>query len=329
MELMACSDNVLRAGLTSKHVDPAELLRVVRFDAGVPPILEARGEGEARYSIPEVADLGLTRVDLADGEASESLRAAGPETLLVLAERRDARVTLSWEAGELSLASGQACLVPAGCEYSLASVEAARVFRVFVPSLEHEAAFVAAVRHNIRVTERLFDQGQPPGVIGTVAGSEPARQFWQRQLDLARPAFRADRAVSFHEDLPVNQAFGLLLLWQRLRPELKPGLGALIAFVFGEGTRATPFTEAECGQKPALSSFVSARVEGGSKRQLSVVELALRYFAPVESFLRRSASTAWASSSGATRCKSRRCPSMARILVLRRWTSCGSFPFEK
>ncbi|MBV1859793.1 MAG: hypothetical protein KUG77_15385 [Nannocystaceae bacterium] len=63
------------------------------------------------------------------------------------------------------------------------------------------------------------------------------------------------------------------------------GQGALIAFVFGSGTRATPITEAECGQKPAIDSFTRV---GRSRRRASLVELAMRTFAPVEAYLRRS-----------------------------------------
>ena len=39
VELMANSDNVLRGGLTPKHVDVAELLRVLDFSPGTPPVL--------------------------------------------------------------------------------------------------------------------------------------------------------------------------------------------------------------------------------------------------------------------------------------------------
>src|SRR5690606_10272375 len=96
----------------------------------------------------------------------------------------------------------------------------------------------------------------------------------------------AERVVALHEDLPVNQAFGVLLAWQRLKPELVPRKGALLSFVFGEGTRATPFTETDNGQKPAMLSFV--RTGEAASRYLPMAELALRYFAPVEAHLRRS-----------------------------------------
>lgn len=37
VEIMAASDNVLRGGLTSKHIDVDELLRILRFEPGIPP----------------------------------------------------------------------------------------------------------------------------------------------------------------------------------------------------------------------------------------------------------------------------------------------------
>ena len=42
VEIMAASDNVLRGGLTPKHVDVAELLRVLRFEVLADPVRAAR-----------------------------------------------------------------------------------------------------------------------------------------------------------------------------------------------------------------------------------------------------------------------------------------------
>ncbi len=150
-----------------------------------------------------------------------------------------------------------------------------------------ESEFAARVRGNIALTAELFARGETPELIGTVSGSATARAFWQDLLDRARESFRAATAVSFVEDLPTNQAFGLLLLWQRLKPHLRGDRGALVAFVFGDGTRSTPFTETDCAQKPAIATFIPAG-PGRKKRFLSMVEVALRYFVPVQQFLRRS-----------------------------------------
>jgi len=53
IELMANSDNVLRGGLTPKHVDVPELLRVLDFDSGPPPVLTGSADGSwIRYETP-------------------------------------------------------------------------------------------------------------------------------------------------------------------------------------------------------------------------------------------------------------------------------------
>jgi phosphomannomutase len=127
-----------------------------------------------------------------------------------------------------------------------------------------------------------LEHPEPARILGVVSGSEAARAFWQTTLeeaDTGAPVLR-----SLHEDLPVNQAFGLLLMWHRIRSDWKDHQGALMAFVFGEGTRSTPWTETDNGQKPALSTFVRAT----AYRSRPMVELALRTFSPVEAFLRRS-----------------------------------------
>ncbi len=80
IELMANSDNVLRGGLTPKHVDVAELLKVLNFTDGPPNVL--RGE----YPTP-VADFSLSRLNV---EGSTPLAAAA-QILLVT----DGEVTLS------------------------------------------------------------------------------------------------------------------------------------------------------------------------------------------------------------------------------------------
>ncbi len=148
-------------------------------------------------------------------------------------------------------------------------------------------AFVERVKRNITLTRYLFERGETPEIIGTVSGSPSAQSFWQEMLDQAREAFQARAALSFQEDLPTNQAFGILLLWQRLRRHLLQDRGALVAFVFGDGTRSTPFTETDNGQKPAMATFVPRGV-GRDAPFISMVELALRYFVPVQQHLRRS-----------------------------------------
>jgi mannose-6-phosphate isomerase len=91
LELMASSDDVLRAGLTEKHVDREELLAALNGEASAPPrVAPAEGEpGEVVYAPPsEWFRLGLLR--------------AGPAAPLRLEVRRGAEMLLCLEgAGEL------------------------------------------------------------------------------------------------------------------------------------------------------------------------------------------------------------------------------------
>jgi mannose-6-phosphate isomerase len=83
IELMAASDNVLRGGLTPKHVDVTELLRVVQFRVQPVPLLEperpARGVEVYR---PDVPDFALTHLVLGNGLPDAHLPLPGPAIVL-------------------------------------------------------------------------------------------------------------------------------------------------------------------------------------------------------------------------------------------------------
>ena len=70
VELMAASDNVLRGGLTPKHIDVAELLDVLDPTPGPPPILrpERVAPGLRRFAVP-VSDFALFLAEPSDGAA--------------------------------------------------------------------------------------------------------------------------------------------------------------------------------------------------------------------------------------------------------------------
>ena len=129
---------------------------------------------------------------------------------------------------------------------------------------EHQTdnAFVVGVKQNIALTRYLIEAGQTPGTLAIVSGSTSARDLWQKILNGARSTLQAFSVFSLHEDLPVNQAFGVLLLWQRLRAAADRQRGTLAAFVFGSGTRSTPLTETDNAQKPAIVTPVRVMVDG-------------------------------------------------------------------
>jgi mannose-6-phosphate isomerase len=108
VEVMAGSDNVLRGGLTAKHVDLAALIEVLDFtDGRVPVIHPVLGPCGLRYPVP-VDDFDLTRVQL-DGH-SGSLLSSGPQVLLCT----EGTAVLASPDGGLTLEKGCSAFVPAG-----------------------------------------------------------------------------------------------------------------------------------------------------------------------------------------------------------------------
>ncbi|AVH58345.1 MULTISPECIES: mannose-6-phosphate isomerase, class I [Streptomyces] len=107
VEIMANSDNVLRCGLTPKHVDVPELLRIVRFEASDPGVLrpEASPDGEEVYETP-IDEFRLSRYVLAEAAAAHDLTRETPQILLCTAG--------SVHADGITLAPGQSVFVPAG-----------------------------------------------------------------------------------------------------------------------------------------------------------------------------------------------------------------------
>ncbi|MFC9508045.1 mannose-6-phosphate isomerase, class I [Streptomyces sp. NPDC057002] len=107
VEIMANSDNVLRCGLTPKHVDVPELLRIVHFRAGDPGVLrpEASPDGEEVYETP-IDEFRLSRYVLPEAGATHDLTRPTPQILLCTAG--------AVRAGEHDLTPGRSVFVPAG-----------------------------------------------------------------------------------------------------------------------------------------------------------------------------------------------------------------------
>jgi mannose-6-phosphate isomerase len=103
-EVMANSDNVLRGGLTSKHIDVPELVSVVDFEPLADPVLTADADGGYETGSPYFA---VHRVELDGGE--RVVEGAGPRIVCCVdgtidADGKDSVVTLS--AGQSAFASG-------------------------------------------------------------------------------------------------------------------------------------------------------------------------------------------------------------------------------
>jgi mannose-6-phosphate isomerase class I len=120
VELMANSDNVLRGGLTTKHVDVPELLHILTFEGGVPHIIggEQVSTEERVYRTP-AAEFELRRIALAPHGRFVGEAAYGPDALLVL--QGSATITACGQSMRFN--HGQIVFVPFGTQFVLEAVD--------------------------------------------------------------------------------------------------------------------------------------------------------------------------------------------------------------
>ena len=114
IELMANSDNVLRGGLTPKHVDVPELLRVVRFgETTITPLDATPMEtGECCYRCPaEEFSLSMIEVDPSRSYASPSARSIE----ILLCTEGKGRIAADTNDA-LSIKKGDSLVVPAALD---------------------------------------------------------------------------------------------------------------------------------------------------------------------------------------------------------------------
>lgn len=131
IEIMSSSDNVLRGGLTTKHIDVKELLKHVKCEATRPDILKGAARGkEIVYKTP-APDFELSSFSLNKGESASFT----PSTtdILLLAEG-EVRVG---EAVQLKKGSPSAVVFPADTITIIASKNSL-LFRATVPGGDGE-----------------------------------------------------------------------------------------------------------------------------------------------------------------------------------------------
>ncbi|SCG42803.1 mannose-6-phosphate isomerase, class I [Micromonospora halophytica] len=113
VEVMAASDNVLRGGLTPKHVDVDELLRVLCFEVLADPVVTARpvAPGVVCWPVP-VDDFALHRVTVDAATPQVRLPLPGPRVVLC----RAGKLSVDDGAGVVTIGPGQAAVGTAVAE---------------------------------------------------------------------------------------------------------------------------------------------------------------------------------------------------------------------
>jgi mannose-6-phosphate isomerase len=106
IEVMAASDNVLRGGLTSKHVDVPELLSVLDFHELHEPRLEATESNGVRTFDSGLGDFILTEIE---SHHEVHVAVSGPAIAIAIAGE-----VMLHSDGECRLARGSSVFIEAG-----------------------------------------------------------------------------------------------------------------------------------------------------------------------------------------------------------------------
>ncbi|KXX70363.1 mannose-6-phosphate isomerase, class I [Flammeovirga sp. SJP92] len=130
MELMANSDNVLRGGLTPKHVDVPELLKHVTFDETHPDVMEGelQADGLERIYKSPAPDFELSRISLKEGD--QYTHTAKTAQIIIVSE---GEATITEGDDTLTLTRGEVALLLVDSSYSISTSSAAVLFKATAP----------------------------------------------------------------------------------------------------------------------------------------------------------------------------------------------------
>lgn len=130
MELMANSDNVLRGGLTPKHVDVPELLKHIEFKETYPNILmgDLQSDQVERIFKSPAPDFQLSKIELGVGDEYKCASGTA-EVLMVLA----GELSMDGKNETLALKKGDAVFVTASSPYQIQAQDKTVIFKATTP----------------------------------------------------------------------------------------------------------------------------------------------------------------------------------------------------
>ena len=129
VELMASSDNVLRAGLTNKNIDIDELLRHVNFEGIVPQIINGEKINDTEKIYPTPAeDFGISKIEIEQNTFYES-SSFSFEIFCVM----DGSLEINGSS-TLQAHKGEVFAVLPNENYTISTTSFCTVYKAFVPS---------------------------------------------------------------------------------------------------------------------------------------------------------------------------------------------------
>jgi mannose-6-phosphate isomerase len=116
IELMANSDNVLRGGLTPKHIDVAELIKILDFEPRIPKLLQPPDKmaTEYAYDIP-AEEFRLSAIQPAAQKPYTYQVSAGRPEIIICIDGQ-ATIRSAKTGGDTTIQQGQSVFVPAAID---------------------------------------------------------------------------------------------------------------------------------------------------------------------------------------------------------------------
>lgn len=132
VEIMANSDNVLRGGLTPKHVDVPELMKHVRFEPCVPELLEGTDvQPFEKAFLTPADDFELHLLEL---PAAAGLQLTTDTTDIILVLEGELEICEQGTGYSQNMSRGQSVLLTAGASVKISTAGGCQAFRATVPA---------------------------------------------------------------------------------------------------------------------------------------------------------------------------------------------------
>jgi mannose-6-phosphate isomerase len=131
VELMANSDNVLRGGLTPKHIDVPELMKHTLFEGVVPDIMKgiSLSDAEKNYPCP-VPDFGINKIEMTGGQKFT----ATSTSLEIMIAIEGGAIINSRNGINMVIKQGESVAIFPHEEYSVSTSGNCLLFKAFVPA---------------------------------------------------------------------------------------------------------------------------------------------------------------------------------------------------
>lgn len=131
IELMANSDNVLRGGLTSKHIDVKELLKNTKFEETIPNILNGNQTNNETVYKTKANDFELSKIE-SRASLDYSSTSSSVEILIAL----EGAAIVKHDSKQIILEKGKSIFIKANTPYQITSNKGVEIYKASVPELD-------------------------------------------------------------------------------------------------------------------------------------------------------------------------------------------------